>query len=92
MRGSTGKFVWGRSYQNHQYTETSENDHVLGKTAHRKLRLCRCQSIVDGCLAKWQSCEVGEVVPVQASFAMSSSSLNTSNHSSSDSVSGTVKL
>ena len=57
MHGSTRKFVWGGSYQNHQYTESSKNDHALGKPAHTKLRLRgRCPPIVHGCLTKENSC------------------------------------
>ena len=53
MHGSTRKFVWGGSYQNHQYTESSKNDHALGKPAHTKLRLRgRCPPSGHGCLTK----------------------------------------
>jgi hypothetical protein len=53
VHGSTRKFVWRGSYQNHQYTDNRKNDHVLGKPAHTKLRLRgRCSLIVHGWLTK----------------------------------------
>jgi len=83
VHGSTRKFVWGGSYQNHQYTESSKNDHALGKPAHTKLRLRgRCPPIVHGCLTKENSCpSIVAVCLSEQAFATRASSYPGCSHS-----------